>query len=263
MTPCVPNGNAPKAIYVPDSKHQCWKPSNPQRYAEFFDDVAKIQPMFTEELMVAANARQFSKRGTVQPMPETAGFKKAFLKRIVQCLKRHRDLFFKERDDAVISIIITTLAARAYGRLAIPPNVYPNRLDFLVKVVEDMKNHIRIVESFNGPQYYVDNPAINDENFAEKWNVDSKLAEAFREWHSSVTHRLKELQNASTRSLGSHILSRRIGEIHGPSVSQIAANKIAERTSQQHRNGLITITSGLGIGQGAVSVPPTKYYGND
>ena len=41
MTPCVPNGNAPKAIYVPDSEHQCWKPSNPQRYAQFFDDVAR------------------------------------------------------------------------------------------------------------------------------------------------------------------------------------------------------------------------------
>ncbi|MGB0718637.1 MAG: hypothetical protein ACPGO7_04830 [Alphaproteobacteria bacterium] len=126
-----------------------------------------------------------------------------------------------------------------------------------------MKNHIRIVETSNGRNYYVDNPAVDGENFAEKWNVNPQLSKAFWEWHGSVLHKVKELQNASKLSMGSHILSRRVGDIHGTSVSQIAANKIAERTARQHSSGLVTITSGLGIGQGAVAAPPTKYYGND
>ena len=39
---------------------------------------------------------------------------KAPLQIAVQVLKRHRDIYFDGSDDAPISIIITTLAARAY-----------------------------------------------------------------------------------------------------------------------------------------------------
>ena len=54
--------------------------------------------------------------------------KKSPLQRVVQILKRHRDLMFNGDESKPISIIITTLAARAY-------NKETDVLDALVNVV--------------------------------------------------------------------------------------------------------------------------------
>jgi hypothetical protein len=55
------------------------------------------------------------KKAQVQPMPEY-GFAKGVLRRAVQIYKRHRDIFFQGKENAPISIIITTLAAHAYEK---------------------------------------------------------------------------------------------------------------------------------------------------
>ena len=61
--------------------------------------------------------------------------KKSPLQRVVQILKRHRDLMFNGDESKPISIIITTLAARAY-------NKETDVLDALVNVVNSMERYI-------------------------------------------------------------------------------------------------------------------------
>lgn len=95
------------------------------------------------------------------------------LQQAIQILKRHRDIYFnnKEKEFAPISIIITTLAARSY-------NGEVNLYNTIVNILSNMHYHI---EQRRG-LYWISNPVDSAENFADKWNSDPKRAEAFYKW---------------------------------------------------------------------------------
>ena len=93
---------------------------------------------------------------------------KTVLQRIVQILKRHRDVMFKDDKDKPISIIITTLAARAYkgeGSL----------LEGLVNVISTMEP----TDTDENGNYIISNPANPEENFADKWLAHPERKENF------------------------------------------------------------------------------------
>ncbi len=91
------------------------------------------------------------------------------LQRAVQILKRHRNFHFQnDQDNKPASIIITTLAAKAYRN-------QEDLCDALVEMIRDMP---RFIESCNG-KWSVVNPVDPEENFADKWNEDPELASAF------------------------------------------------------------------------------------
>lgn len=81
---------------------QNWPISNPEGYAQWFESRMRLGVDF-----VAINKAHYE---------ELPFFKrKTILQRSVQILKRHRDIMFQKNDDVKpVSIIITTLAARAY-----------------------------------------------------------------------------------------------------------------------------------------------------
>ena len=94
------------------------------------------------------------------------------LQKVIQLLKRHRDILFRGNDkDAPISIIITTLAALAYNG---ETNVY----EALCNVVEKMPLFVKEREG----EYWVENPVMREENFAEKWNEAPDKRKAFMYW---------------------------------------------------------------------------------
>lgn len=80
-----------------------WNKSNPFGYAKWFYQIAS-RPV---ELR-----KSFSLNESIAPTPKFTNTKLP-LQRVVQLLKRHRDIMFDGDDDKPISIIITTLAARA------------------------------------------------------------------------------------------------------------------------------------------------------
>lgn len=107
ITPAVPNLLCVNGgVLVPDKKLSRWKESNPSGYCEWFKGKAALP-------LRRAIRSAMQKEGRVQPIPEHS-FAKGVLRRVVQIYKRHRDLYFNSREDAPISIIITTLAAYAY-----------------------------------------------------------------------------------------------------------------------------------------------------
>ena len=72
-------------------------------------------------------------------MPEY-GFAKGVLQRAVQIYKRHRDIFFEGKENAPISIIITTLAAHAFEK-AVKERVYESEFDLLYDVLSSCYFH--------------------------------------------------------------------------------------------------------------------------
>lgn len=94
------------------------------------------------------------------------------LQKVIQLLKRHRDISFQDDDtNAPISIIITTLAAKAY-------NNEETTYAAMKGILGSME---RYIEKRNG-EYWIENPTMSIENFAEKWNSEPAKPEAFARW---------------------------------------------------------------------------------
>lgn len=140
-----------------------WLKSNPIGYANWFRDQMKIE--FERRKRVLAESRKSSIESIKEEEVKTP------LQRAIQILKRHRDIMFGDDEDRPISIIITTLAARAYAE---EDNLYLA----LRNILDRMPNHIQTV---NGKSIVI-NPVNPFENFADKWQVYPKREENFRAW---------------------------------------------------------------------------------
>ncbi len=127
-------------------KHICddWNISNPEGYAKWFE--YRMNPQLTRILLEKAQ---------VDDVPL---FKqKTPLQRAIQILKRHRDNWSKDNPDyKPISIIITTLAARAY-------NGETDIVAALGNVLEKMGGLV------NPTRPRVPNPVDPEEDFADRW----------------------------------------------------------------------------------------------
>lgn len=139
-----------------------WPQSNPRGFAEWFRQ--RGQP----RVQVFAEAQ-------ISQVPQHR--RRTVLQRVVQVLKRHRDLMFAECDAdlAPISVIISTLAAR----------VYQGEED-LVEAVVAVTGHL--VQSIvkEGGIWLVRNPVNPEENFADKWADHPERKDAFFAWADQV-----------------------------------------------------------------------------
>ena len=259
MTPCVPNAVAPLAVHVPDRELKVWKPSNPQLYAKLFEEVAVKQPRLESDMVALANSKH-ALSARIDSLPPEEGFRKKLLKRLVQLMKRHRDIYFEKKSGKVISIIMTTLAAKAYGKL-VEGRVYPSLLDFAIAVVDDMPTHIKVFDIAGLPFYMIENPAVEGENFSDKWNSDATLPNAFDRWHSTIRAELRAFRQATLGNDGTKVLIEKTAAIYGQQPANLAAREIASRTGDMHRAGAIHITPALSIGATGIKAKPTSYYG--
>ena len=140
--------------------------SNPEGFLEWFESCMK------DTLLEAKMAKVVLASADIEKIPTYSV--KTPLQKAVQLLKRHRDIMFKDNpDNSPISILITTLAAKAYkGEKTL--------LEALTNISDHMKDGII---TFRG-KYFVENPAFHGENFAEKWNIDPEKPKAFFNWLS-------------------------------------------------------------------------------
>nr|WP_088192270.1 nucleotidyltransferase [Pseudomonas sp. A46] len=143
-------------------KDDDWHVSNPEGYVEWFESRQRA-----EGLLTLAEAR-----AQVDEVPLYR--RKTNLQRCIQLLKRHRDLMFKDEPDSKpISIIITTIAARAYSG-------NPS----LAGAMEEVLRGLSEFRTSNSNE--VPNPANPNENFADRWQTDEgrrlRLKENFQDW---------------------------------------------------------------------------------
>lgn len=112
------------------------------------------------------------------------------LQRSIQILKWHRDLWFNENQSAYeekakpISIILTTLAARAYNNEA-------NLQQALMKIVTGMQGYIA---AYKKGVVVIPNPVDPLENFADKWQEHPIRRDCFEDW-------LKQIYSDLTQAL--------------------------------------------------------------
>jgi hypothetical protein len=191
IVPCIPADSAKRAIIfesmqkagesesiagiaseltvsITDDRHHgyrtiCddWNISNPEGYAKWF------------EVRMNQSARiAFLEKAQVDDVPLYR--KKAPLQRAIQFLKRHRDQIFKDDNDVKpISIIITTLAARAYQGESDVESALSNILARMGGLVNQSRPR-------------VPNPVDPAEDFADRWSMPEythlKLEQNFWNW---------------------------------------------------------------------------------
>lgn len=146
----VAKGASEKAISITDDRDPNyekivdeWNISNPEGYSIWFNEQNKT----IDDCVLLEKAQ-------VDKVPLYK--QKSPLQRCIQILKRHRDIMFGDDESKPISIIITTLAARAYNRES---NIHVALSNILEKMA-------RMINS----QYpRVPNPVNPEEDFADRW----------------------------------------------------------------------------------------------
>lgn len=180
ILPCVPNNRyyiepfltEIKLTHKLDSGRYIPKYSNPYKYREWFEE--RMRASLDEA------KKDFSVRNQVEISKVPLYKVKTPLQRAIQLLKRHRDIMYDKlpesrKDNAPISIIITTLAARAYNNEA---TIY----EALCNIVENMSKYIKR----SGDTFIIENPVMPEENFADKWNENPEKAREFYRWLESA-----------------------------------------------------------------------------
>lgn len=167
------------SIAITDKQHYAkyvWLLSNPKGYAKWFRDMSiKRYPAVTRAVASAPDYQS----------------KKLPLQRVVQLLKRHRDIWIEKqsyysKENKPISIIITTLAAKAYAH-----DVSYDDTEILQALQTVVENMLKYIE----PCDLVRNPVNEHENFADKWETYPQRKSCFYEWHKQVGEDLNSLNS--------------------------------------------------------------------
>ena len=227
IMPSIPNVACPKGgELVPDKQLRSWKATNPKGYRDAFKARADLVPQMRLLKSFAQHGTQAD--ANIEPFPAQPRFK-GVLCRIVQILKRHRDVFFDDRDAsaAPISVIITTLAACSY-EYCVRNMVFDSELDVLCTVVEYMPRFIQREIVAGRVQWLIPNETTAGENFAERWNSEPALASAFFEWHGAAEHALRNLMEVRGLDGLSDVLAKAFGQ--APS-AEVMKNMVAGVTA--------------------------------
>jgi len=257
ITPAIADPkHANGAVLVPDRELQDWKESHPKGYASWFEGITKREPgLLLEKRAIKAD---------VEPMPSEIQFMGS-LRRIVQIMKRHRDVWCSklpaaQRDDAPISIILTTLAARAYEGCV--HTRYDNALDLLLDVVDAMPRFIEQRTVYPaGLEDWIQNPMNAKENFADKWKAHPQRKVAFGQWHRQFRTDLDRL----AQQQGLDAIATGLGGMLDESISKSVLAETTRRLNSNREYGRVVTGAGGLIGtalaQPASAVPKNTFYG--
>lgn len=167
----VPEDWAKHAICITDRKTWGteieWPRSNPGGYVAWFKNRMRIR------LEEARRVLAMERKAEVQEIEDFDV--RTPLQRVIQLLKRHRDLRYNGDEDKPVSVIITTLAAQAYDNEA-------DLVDAMLSVVPGMRSAI---ERRDGV-LWVPNPVNPQENFADKWAETPRKQRLFFEWLDAI-----------------------------------------------------------------------------
>jgi hypothetical protein len=240
ILPAVPDvATGEPGILITDTEMQRWQRSNPIGFADWFHGVMRTEWLERKAFI--------AKSMNVDDVPDWTV--KTTLQRTVQALKRHRDIYFaKNLADRPASIIVTTLAARAYrGRGSL--------YEVLVDVTAKMPT---LVEQQNGI-YLVCNPVQPEENFADRWIQHPHRARLFFDWI--------EKAHADFAGIGADrgvdtVLSK-MATAFGDRAAMAAEQKAGTGLFGARTDGRLGMTTGTGalVVGGARPVHPHHFHG--
>lgn len=165
LLPALPNREPGESgVWITDKDVRQWLHSDPAGYAAWF------RRRMEQQLLAERQRIAMSKRLDVEEVPDWQV--KTTLQQAVQALKRHRDIYFADRlEDRPASVVLTTLAARAYAGG-----------DDLYEVLREVTERMADFVERNGGLWVVPNPVRPQENFADSWEHDPSRAAWFFQW---------------------------------------------------------------------------------
>lgn len=194
VLPVIPDPEIITGVLLTDKELRNWLYSNPIGYANWFEE--RMEESLIQEDLIAL-AKRLGR--SVEEVPRH--FARTPLQRVVQLLKRSRDEFFASTpEQAPASILITTLAARAYA-------FQRDLQTALFQTVEAMPATIE--KRPDG--WWVENPAHRQENFADKWNTYPDRRDAFFAWLNALRESLSSSVEAVTLSAAAEELTSVLG----------------------------------------------------
>lgn len=191
----VPPAWDANAIWITDSTlpptAPIWPRSNPRAYAEWFKR-RMYEVFMTRKRLIAAE-----RKSTIDAVPDYEV--RTPLQRVVQVLKRHRDIRMAGDDHRPISVIVTTLAALAYGGET--------------SVAECLANGVPRFGSFfeeRGDCLWLPNPVEPRENLADRCR-DAEQRRGLERWLAMLSRDIAALMAQADVSGQAKVLSESFG----------------------------------------------------
>lgn len=221
ILPCIPYSTSEfdtKIVLTEkiDSGEYVFGLSNPKGFRNWFTN--EMLDIFNE------SREAFSKRNNVDIEEVKLYQVRTPLQKVIQILKRHRDIAFEGEKYRPSSIIITTLAAKAYiGE--------QDLFTALSNIIYNMEKYIEIDQYGN---YNVYNPVDSTENFTDRWRDNPERKDAFFSWllkaKSDIVddpvnfiEGLDSLKERLSRNFGQDLVNTSF-ESYGESISKIKNN---------------------------------------
>lgn len=219
-----------------------WLKSNPFGYAIWFQNCCRIA---RDEVRMLSEA--------VQPVPQYQ-INKLPLQRVVQILKRHRDMMFNGDEHKPISIIITTLAAKAYTKET-------HTIEALQNVVSRMRSYIGDTNPHTGrAEKWVANPVNQEENFADKWKEFPIRETNFYHWLDAVEADVKHI--VAQRDKGLQLISESMVKPFGRDVITKAFSNYGANQLKKRESGTLKMAAGTGVlGSVGTTVKGHNFHG--
>lgn len=246
VLPAIPNRDSTRDdLLITDTDVRTWLSSNPTGYAAWFH--ARMSPS-----TLTASAEE-AKRLDIEGVPEWR--RRTTLQRVVQALKRHRDVHFAEHlHDRPASIVITTLAAHAYAG---GTGLY----DSLRQVVSQMGSYLE----WSDHTWTLSNPAQPAENFLDGWAAEPTRAEHFFEWLRAAQDTFSGFESKS----GLHEVLPLLEASFGRRFARGANDALSETLDGARRNkalrmqtgGTLAIASTASAAQGSRTVKGHHFAG--
>jgi len=220
-----------------------WLKSNPFGYSRWFFQQADLSLRKSGWILES-----------VQPVPNYRK-EKLPLQRVVQILKRHRDMMFNGDENKPISKIITTLAAMAYQKES-------NVTDALLNVI--MRLPSKIEERYSAKHHkmikWIGNPVNEEENYADKWPENPKKEENFYSWMAQVN---TVVQN-TVQQKGLNKIQESLEKPFGKEIVAKAFSNYGDNLRQRRESGVLKMATGTGILSmtGQTTVKPHTFFGN-
>lgn len=149
---------------------------------------------------------------SIEPVPEQSVALSDTLRVAIRLCKRHRDMMVDrallDGEIKPISVIIVTLLTQCYEGLADKELTYTDHLNLLQDLLELMPG---MIERRNH-QWWIENPTVDGENFAERWNTDKgERKQSFDRWCKRLQTDLADILNAPNANVLRNLVHRAFG----------------------------------------------------
>jgi len=219
-----------------DTGEYSWSPSNPKDFSEWFyskNKAAFDNVKLTQKQVVFESYRQDGLFSNSDAVPDI--HVKTPLQRVIQLLKRHRDIRFSGQDYEKykpISIVITVLAGQIYANESTIYDTLSNIINTLSRHANQMQSTFRFDESTARADYglitrtadgewHIANPTNPGENFADKWHEDDHArAKAFFQWVAWVK---EDMVNIAERLDEDYFVKSLVSPSQGSGLTAVSA----------------------------------------